>query len=125
MEAEENRNTIIKHFKSLSDNPEKVNLQQVWKSLKKLWPKFGRILPTAKRNHKGKIVSGQSELKKLLAKEYKERLRPRPVRPDLSLLRDRRKVIFQMKMKLAENSRSSPWKMSDLELALNNLKRNK
>ena len=39
--------------------------------------------PTAKKNHKGKLITGPSELKKLLAKEYKERLRSRPARPDM------------------------------------------
>ena len=39
--------------------------------MKKLCPKLKPTLPSAKRNHAGKIVSAQSEIKKLLAKEYK------------------------------------------------------
>ena len=39
LEAEENRNEIFKHFKSISDNPESINLQQMWKNIRKLWPK--------------------------------------------------------------------------------------
>ena len=56
IDAEENRNKIIKHFKSYSDNPDNINLQNMWKTLKKLWPKCRSTLPTAKRNHRGKIV---------------------------------------------------------------------
>ena len=124
-EAKENRKIIMENFKYFSDNPESVNLSQMWKIVKKLWPKCGTTLPTAKKNHRGKIVSGPHELKKLLAKEYKERLRSRPVRPDLLEFEGRKKMIFKMKMKLAESTKSPEWTMSDLDRALRDLKRNK
>ena len=125
LEAEENRNLIIKNFKTISDDPENINLQQVWKTLKKIWPKNGNNLPTAKRNHSGKIVSGPDEIKKLLAKEYKERLRTRPVRPDMKSLKSGKLRIFKMKMLIAESNKTPPWKMSQLEAALSHLKNNK
>ena len=78
IEAEENRNKIMEHFKKFADDPENIN--QMWKTLKKLWPKCGPSLPTAKKNHQGKTVTGPGELKQLFAKEYKERLRTRPMR---------------------------------------------
>ena len=125
LEAEENRNKLIKNFKEFSDNPETINLQQVWKTLKRIWPKTGSSLPVAKKNHRGKIVSGPKDIKKLLAKEYKDRLRKRPMRPDLQSLRIRRKRIFDLKLKLSQSNRSPDWLMSDLDLALSNLKLNK
>ena len=67
--------------------------------MKRLWPKHGNLLPTAKRNHSGKILSGPTEIKKLLAKEYKERLRSRPVRPDFEHLKGTKSDIFKMKLK--------------------------
>ena len=72
----------MKHFKSFSEDPEKVNLTQMWKKMKQIWPKFGANLPTAKRNHNGKIVTDPKELKILLTKEYKERLSLRQIRQD-------------------------------------------
>ena len=83
LEAEENHNNIVKNFKKFSDNPENVNLHQVWKLMKKIWPKSASTVPVAKKNHKGKIVSGPNDLTNLLATEYRDRLRSRPVRPDL------------------------------------------
>ena len=68
-EADINRNKILKHFKSLSENPDNVNLNQVWKTMDKIWPKVGSNLPSAKKNHKGRIISEPNELKLLLAKE--------------------------------------------------------
>ena len=106
-EAEENQNIIIENFKPLADNPEKTNLQQMWKLHAKLWPKNGNAPPTAKKNHKGNLISVPSEIKKLLAKEYKDRLRLRPFRPDLKQMRKRRRKIFKLKMKLAGSRKSS------------------
>ena len=101
MEADENREKIFKNFKTFSDNPETLNLQQIWKLNKKLWPKHGNTLPIAKRNQRGKLVSNPHELKKVLAREYKDRLRQRPIRQDLLAMRNRRKKIFLLKMKLS------------------------
>ena len=61
IKAEENRNKILEHFKCYSDDPERINPTQMWKTLQKLWPKCGTTLPTAKKNHKGVIISGQGE----------------------------------------------------------------
>ena len=124
-EAEANRDLIIKNFKQFSENPENVNLQQMWKLMKTLWPKATSILPTAKRNHRGKVVTGPKEIKKLLSKEYKDRLRSRPFRPDLRYMKSRKNTIFKMKMKLAESRKSPEWTMKDLEKALADLKNNK
>ena len=123
--AEESRNIIVNNFKQLSDSCENVNLQQVWKQLKSLWPKNQSQLPSALRNHRGKIVSSAKDIKNVLFKEYKERLRKRPIRPDLKALYARKKTIFKMKMKLARSRKSVPWLMSDLEKALSDLKNNK
>ena len=82
-------------------------------------------IPTAKRNHKGKIVSAPGELKKLLAKEYKDRLRTRPFRPDMKTMKMSKEKNFKLKMRLAKRNVSSEWTMDQLDAALDNLKRNK
>ena len=73
----------------------------------------------------GKIVTGPREIKNVLSKEYKDRLRSRPVRPDLQAMKKRKDSIFTMKMKLAEAKPSPEWTIEDLEKALSNLKNNK
>ena len=125
IEAEVNRNKILDNFQQMSQNPENVNLGKVWKLLNSLWPKCPVSLPTAKINHKGKITSAPAALKKLLAKEYRERLRTRPMRSDMKQLIQYKKRIFQTKMRLAERNKSKMWTISDLELALRNLKTKK
>ena len=41
IEAEENRNKIVNNFKQYSDIPESINLHQMWRILKRIWPKVG------------------------------------------------------------------------------------
>ena len=125
IEAKTNYEKIMNAFGNISQDPENVNIQEVWKKINKLWPKFAPTLPAAKKDHDGKIVSDPKDLKNLLAKEYKERLRTRPVRYDLKDLEKRKKSIFQFKMSLAKSKTSEVWTMLDLEGALGDLKNNK
>ena len=122
IEAKLNRDKIVKNFRAFSDDPEKINRQQMWKTLNKLWPKVESKMPSAKKNHKGQIISEPNALKKLLAKEYRERLRERPVRPDFDNLEIRKKKIFKQKLQLASLKKSRPWTMQNLETALADLK---
>jgi hypothetical protein len=124
-EAEEIYNRIVKQFKNLSDDPEQIDLQQMWKLFNKLWPKNKSSLPVAKRNHKGRIVSSHKDIKKLLVREYKNRLRCRPTRPDLKAHKIRRNKIFELKIQLAKMKKSPDWTMKQLESALARLKNNK
>ena len=125
LEAVENRNIIIRNFKTLSEDPEKVDQNKMWKTMRKIWPKFGSNLPTAKKNHNGKIVTDPQALKMLLAKEYTERLRTRPIRNDFSENEKYKNMIFDIKMKIASLTKSPDWSILDLEQALKDLKTKK
>ena len=63
--------------------------------------------------------------KQLLAKEYRERLRERPIRPDFKNLSYGKKKIFEAKLKIASGNKSNLWNMADLEKALKDLKINR
>ena len=67
----------------------------------------------------------EREIKTLLAKEYKERLRSRPFRPDMKSMKYRKKHIFQMKMKIAQSKRSPDWTVQNLDDVLSKLKNKK
>ena len=74
-------------------------------------------------NHRGKVVSGHKDIKNLLAREYTDRLRSRPIRPDLKEMKLNKKTIFSMKMKLAKMKHSPDWTISDLDEVLSNPKK--
>ena len=50
LEAEMNRDFIIKTFKKFSNNPENVNLAEMWKVLKKMCPKHKNTVPMANKD---------------------------------------------------------------------------
>ena len=69
----------------------------MWKLKKKLWPKNKDPIPTGKLNHQGKLVTSPHDLKNLLAKEYIERLMPRPIHPDFEDININKKESFKVK----------------------------
>ena len=97
----------------------------MWKLFNKLWPKNKSSVPAAKKNHRGKIVSSHKDIKNLLMREYKDRLRSRPTRPDLKSHKIRRNKIFELKIQLAKTNKSPDFSMKQLESAIANLKNNK
>ena len=102
-------------FRKFCDKDNTLNLTEMWNMKKKLWPKKRNHLPMAKRNHQGKIVSAPNDLRKLLLKEYKERLRPRPCHPKLKVTQRIRKKVINFKLKIAMRQKSQPFKMGELE----------
>ena len=73
---------IIKHFREFGDNTENISLTKLWKVFKKIGTENKCTVPVSKKDHKGNIITDPKEIKELLATEYKQRLRDRPVRPD-------------------------------------------
>ena len=124
-EAEINYILIKDNFGKFKDDPEKINIQEVWKTINRCWPKNSPALPSAKLNHVGKMVLDPTELKALLGKEYLERLRMRPLRPDLQSIEKRKNQLFEIKLKLAEANQSKMWTLKQLEAAIDDLKMNK
>ena len=82
-------------------------------------------MPTAKRNNKGKIICGPTEIEKLLAEDYKNRLRKRPVRPILETMKLKKNNLLQQKLNLAANKKTIMWTMKELDKALADLKTQK
>ena len=82
-------------------------------------------LSSAKINHSGEIVSVATEIKELMAKEYGERLRDRPMRPDLKSFIVRKQEIFEMKIGRERRKESPDWSMEELDKVLAKIKNNK
>ena len=93
----------------------------MWKLKKKLWPKKPNSLPVAKFNHIGQLVSSPSELKSLLIKEYKERLRSRAVRTDFIDQKQLDKIVTDLKLSCAWLNKSEAFSSSEVTKALNDL----
>ena len=108
-------------FRKYCDQGNTLNITEMWRMKKRMWPKKKNALPVAKKNHKGKFVSAPADLRK----EYKERLCPRPLHPKLKIAKRLREKVIRMKLKSAKNTLSDPFKMKDLEEVLTNIKSGK
>ena len=116
--AEEGR-AKAKMFERYSDQNGSNSVQEMWKLKKKLFPKKASVLPSAKLNYQGRVVTEPNELTKLLGEEYgKIRLRKRPTHPKNIKTIPLRKKIIQLKLKIAKKRKTPPFKMEDLDLVL-------
>ena len=103
--AEEGREKALK-FKQFSAQNGSVSVHEMWKLKKKLWPKNRETIPTGKFNHQGRLVTCPQDIKNVLTKEYRERLRPRPSHPDFKNIDVLKKESFKVKLEKATNNQS-------------------
>ena len=99
--------------------------QQIWKLLKKKFPKAQAQFPVGKKDQKGHLITNHLGLKQLYLKTYLNRLRNRPIKQDYDELKQLKGILFEMRLKMCKEQKSEPWEMKHLEAAMNKLKVNK
>ena len=106
--AEESRSKAYE-FRKCCDQTNTLNVTEMWKLKKKLWPKKKCALPVAILNHKGEMISSPSDLRNLLIKEYKERLRTRPCNPKMEGMKNIQNKLIKKKPKVARTNNTKPF----------------
>ena len=91
-------------LKNFWDQSGSVNMSEMWKLKKKMWPNKQSSLPTAKINHKGRLVSSPKDIKSALRKEYMERLRSRPRHPKANNVIKSKTILLKLKNALKRKS---------------------
>ena len=114
-----------KQFKAYCVENGSVSLKEMWKLKKHISPKHRESIPTGKINHQNKLVTGPEEIKTLLDKEYRERLRPRPTHPNFVEIEQIKREAFKNKLNKARLTKSFKWNMHDLDKVLNIVGKNK
>ena len=122
--AEEEKSKSYK-FKQFCSQNGSVNISEMWKLKNKLWPRHTESSNTGKINHQGKLITGPEDIKKLLAKEFSERLRPRPYHPNFKDIKMIKEEAFEVKLNQAKLNKSLDWNMTDLDIILKNINQNK
>ena len=122
--AEEEKSKAYKFKKFCSQNGS-VHVGEMWKLKQKLWPRHSESVTTGKINHQGKLITGPEDIKKLLAKEFSERLRSRPYHPNFKNINIIKNESFEQKLKEAKLNKSPDWTMADLDRVLKNINQNK
>ena len=123
--AEENKDKVVKKFKTLSNNDELVNTNVMWNLKRKMFPKNKETLPFAKQDFIGKLISSQKNLKILYLDTFVHRLRSRPMKEYLIWLKNLKEELCSETLKLCKLKKSNPWTMGNLRKILKSLKTNK
>ena len=120
---EQNKASI---FRKYCDRDSSNVMSEMWQIKKKMFPSKASALPSAKINYQGKVVTEPKELLKLMGEEFgRFRLRKRPVHPANKKQKQIRKLLLELKLKVARGNKSDPFQMKDLETVLKELKSNK
>ena len=93
--------------------------------MKKVFPKNVQPLPVAKRNNLGQIITNPEMMKDLYLETFVHRLRHRPIKSDFEELKKLKEALFELRLRLVKQRKSKPWSMSDLDVVLKSLKKNK
>ena len=99
--------------------------KEIWKILKKQYPKCETAVPIGKKDKSDNIVSNHEGLKDLYLNTYMHRLRNRPVKKEYEDMKAYKDDLFDLRLKLARLNKSFPWEMEDLELVLKSMKEGK
>ena len=91
----EEENNKDKLFKQFFNETNSVNIAEMWKLKKTIWPKKQDSLPTGKLNNKGHMVTNTDEIKELYLNEFSERLRSRPSHPEFIEIHKLKQSLFQ------------------------------
>ena len=73
----------------------------------------------------GNLVTSPRLIENLALNTYKERLKNRDMKEDLSELRDMKEILCKLRLNSARKKKTPPWTIEDLDHVLKNLKRNK
>ena len=99
--------------------------KKVWKVLRKKFPKNSSITPVGKKDNKGNIITNHDQLKNLYLKTYKQRMRNRPIKDKLESMKELKNELFAVRLNIAKENKTKPWKMIHLETVLKALKKEK
>ena len=120
-----NKRKVTENFKEIYGREGDLSHQGIWKIKKKYFPKIKPSLPAGKKNIKGQLITNPAELKELYLQTFQFRLRQRKAQPGFEDLLKHQEELFQLRLELAKDEETIPWKMSDLEEALKSLKSGK
>ena len=116
---------MTENFKTVGGDDGNLSHQGIWKIKKKYFPKIKPTLPAGKKNIQKQLITNPSELKELYLQTFKYRLRHRPAQPGFESYLDIQNELFKLRLELAKQAKSAPWKMSDLDDAIKDLKTGK
>ena len=97
----------------------------LWKQTRKVFPKNKESIPMALEDIHGNLVTNYNCIKKLALDSIVERLRKRPMHPNLRTLEKARTRLTKLRLQIVTRRKSQPWKMNEMEKAIKAMKNKK
>ena len=121
IKAEQHYKIVNEAVKHLVDNTENMNTLKMWQLRRRISNKNSDV-PVAKMNENGILITEPSQILKLYENTYKNRLRHRQIRPQLSLMYTLKMNLFALRFEVCKNIKSEKWTDADLTKVLKSLK---
>ena len=99
-----------------------INTNGLWKAKQNLIPKSKSNIPVALKDKKGNLITNPEGIMKLCLDEMTERLRHRPMHPNLTQLQHLKEKLCNKRIEIAKHVKTEPWTLEQLEKVLKSLK---
>ena len=106
---------------SLETSAGTTDMSNVWKQMRKSYPKKVRPLPTGVKNVSGKVITNPEEKKKVILEHFRHRMRKRPAQDDVKNVIKNKEALYRKRTLAAQNVKSPPFQMTELETILKSL----
>ena len=122
--AQDNYEKIKEELDGINCEEGGFNSGKLWKLRKKLFPK-SRDPPTAMMDMDGNLITSVDSIQDLALETYRKRLENKPIKENLKHIQVEKEELCARRMENAKLNKTKPWEMSDLDVVLNHLKKNK
>ena len=119
--SEKYHKEIIEEIKKFGGDKKQLNgtgRKNLWKYLKRKYPKSTPAVPVGKKDKSGNVITNHEGLKQLYLNTYVHRLRNRPIKQDYQEIKELKEELFELRLELSNCNQSVPWNMEDLEFVL-------
>ena len=102
-----------------------INDNGLWKKTRKIFPKNKDQIPIALEDKRGNLITNYNAIKKLALEDIVERLRQRPMHPNLRSLEKAKTKLARLRLRIVKRRKSTHWEMKTMEKAIRSMKNNK
>ena len=113
---------LVKVLGSLEASNGGTNNTNVWKEMRKAFPKKTVSIPTGVKNIQGKVITNPKEKKTVILNHFLHRMRKRQIKEDVQEIVKTKKEALELRLEVVKEDKSVPFQKEELEKALKSLK---
>ena len=124
MSASKNAEIIRNHYANITDDSGSFNIPKMWGLKRKLNLNKNNV-PTAKTDKAGNLITSKNGLLALYRNTYIDRLAPKEILPEYEDLKKFKENLFELRVEIANQTKSDDWMIEDVEKVCKSLKNSK